>query len=680
MQSLFTESEISRLLGIIDRNIIVLVAKVLGKESLTSLDKLILRQHNIDFNKIASNLPPYWKAYLFGRLTGQLTVPQAAQIDYNNFNKYLIQKQYTPPTSREIAEYRAASRRTYEYIKGMGERQKKALNTFISEGELEYLVETKRQETVKVVKERMDDGILRRQSVQKITSNIGHQLKSWNQDWGRIVETECQNIYTLGTAQNIMDVHGVDARVYFDVFPGACFPTEDTEFLTDEGFKYLKDIRGDERILTYNLEKNKAEYSSIISKIQYEYSGEMHHYKNRRMDLLSTPNHNHLIGRRLKGSKKDIYQNELIPSQDLRGLICRDIMYLGVENWEGNKDKYIQLCGKKIETAAFSEFMGWWLSEGSVSFRRKRKDGSSNMSQISISQTKEINFNEINSCFSRMFPDRNVLYNGGSFVCNLDKSYDELVRWFLKFGYSIEKYIPKEIKVLDKKYLMLFLNAYLKGDGTVGKNYTGKNGKKIGGVKVIFTSSKKMADDLCEVVLKCGYSPSLRERNEIGKVSFKKDGSKIITKHLRYIIGISKKTTIKNINKYFNKIQWSGEVGCLEVEKNNTLFIRRNGKMIWSGNCRHCISLYLTGGIGSRPRIFTVAELLANGTNIGRKSKDWKPVLGTVHPFCRCDLRFIPPGYEWDEDSKKFAPKPPENRVQRKSKVKITVGDLNFEV
>lgn len=65
------------------------------------------------------------------------------------------------------------------------------------------------------------------------------------------------------------------------------------------------------------------------------------------MDLLSTPNHNHLIGRRLKGSKKDIYQNELIPSQDLRGLICRDIMYLGVENWEGNKDKYIQLCGKK---------------------------------------------------------------------------------------------------------------------------------------------------------------------------------------------------------------------------------------------------------------------------------------------------------------------------------------------
>lgn len=317
MQSLFTESEISRLLGIIDRNIIVLTAKVLGKESLTSLDKLILRQHNIDFNKIASNLPPYWKAYLFGRLTGQLTVPQAAQIDYNNFNKYIIQKQYTPPTSREISEYRAASRRTYEYIKGMWERQKKALNTFISEGELEYLVETKRQETIKVVKERMDDGILRRQSVQKITSNIGHQLKSWNQDWGRIVETECQNIYTLGIAQNIMDVHGVDARVYFDVFPGAC---------------------------------------------------------------------------------------------------------------------------------------------------------------------------------------------------------------------------------------------------------------------------------------------------------------------------------------------------------------------------RHCISLYLTGGIGSRPRIFTVAELLANGTNIGRKSKDWKPVLGTVHPFCRCDLRFIPPGYEWDEDSKKFAPKSSENRVQRKSKVKITVGDLNFEV
>lgn len=50
--------------------------------------------------------------------------------------------------------------------------------------------------------------------------------------------------------------------------------------------------------------------------------------------------------------------------------------------------------------------------------------------------------------------------------------------------------------------------------------------------------------------------------------------------------------------------------------------------------CPDCIRLHLTGGPGSNPRLFKLSELEANGTNVGKKRKDWQAVVGTVHPWC----------------------------------------------
>jgi len=50
--------------------------------------------------------------------------------------------------------------------------------------------------------------------------------------------------------------------------------------------------------------------------------------------------------------------------------------------------------------------------------------------------------------------------------------------------------------------------------------------------------------------------------------------------------------------------------------------------------CEHCVALHLTAGRGSVPKIFTLAELTANGTNVGRKARDWRAVVGPVHPWC----------------------------------------------
>lgn len=104
-------------------------------------------------------------------------------------------------------------------------------------------------------------------------------------------------------------------------------------------------------------------------------------------------------------------------------------------------------------------------------------------------------------------------------------------------------------------------------------------------------------------------------------------------------------------------------------------------KEVFPGACKHCLRLYTTNGSGSKPRLFKLVDLIANGDNIGLKTQYWKPVLGYVHPFCRCQLRYLPKGYVWDEERQIFAPpKDYKPKIERRSKVKIYVGDKTFEV
>lgn len=204
------------------------------------------------------------------------------------------------------------------------------------------------------------------------------------------------------------------------------------------------------------------------------------------------------------------------------------------------------------------------------------------------------------------------------------------------------------------------------------------------GNRHIVTSSKQMADDLSEIILKCGYRPSLKIIDKRGITTFSRKRNKsFTTRHLIYKVGILISKHFNSIHKHFNVIDnWKGEVGCLQLKKNSTLYIRRNGQSIWSGNCRFCINLYLTSGIGSEPKLFKVSELMANGTNIGRKTKDWKPtLLLPVHPNCRCLARRYMKGDIWDKETRMF--KQPENyerKVVPKARVKIQVGDKVFNV
>jgi len=104
-------------------------------------------------------------------------------------------------------------------------------------------------------------------------------------------------------------------------------------------------------------------------------------------------------------------------------------------------------------------------------------------------------------------------------------------------------------------------------------------------------------------------------------------------------------------------------------------------KEVFRGACKYCIKLYLSKGIGSEPLIFSFSELLANGTNIGRKAENWLATIGPIHPFCRCELRKKTKGDIWNKDKEMFVlPEMKKRAEEIKGKIVITVGDKKFEV
>lgn len=75
---------------------------------------------------------------------------------------------------------------------------------------------------------------------------------------------------------------------------------------------------------------------------------------------------------------------------------------------------------------------------------------------------------------------------------------------------------------------------------------------------------------------------------------------------------------------------------------------------VYAGACISCVRLYLSNGVGSKPKIFSVKQLKKNGSNIGRKVKEWLPTISPTHVFCRCTINILKPGYDWNNEKKRF--------------------------
>lgn len=73
--------------------------------------------------------------------------------------------------------------------------------------------------------------------------------------------------------------------------------------------------------------------------------------------------------------------------------------------------------------------------------------------------------------------------------------------------------------------------------------------------------------------------------------------------------------------------------------------------------CSKCKQLYLESD-GVTPKVFTMSQLLSNGSNNGKKQADWLPCVPPLHPNCTCVLNVMPDDTKFDENGNLvFSPK-----------------------
>jgi hypothetical protein len=626
---IFNNEQIQEILSLVDFRFADLVWKIFGPSHLTSQDKENLKKHGIDPGSLVKKIPPYWANWMFGLLSGKLSDYQTKQISYKDLLDYLARRQYETPSKREIEEYEMACNRTYGYLKGLGDKMKKDISSYISDSELRMRMEQER-----TIKEGVKRGIVERDTTKLIAAKISNQLNDWSRDWNRIVETEYQGVFNMGRVQSYMrEGDGSNTLIYFDVYPAACrhcirlyltagigsepklFTAEEligngtnigrrvadwkptiitavhpfcyddkVEVLTNKGWKFFKDLDKTELFLSINPETGEGEYVPAVAWINQYYEGDMVYRKSKCFDLANTPNHVH-VGR--KHGQKHI---SLVNESDIKD----NFSFLShIPSWKGIDTPFIVIDNKKYDTNLFCEFLGYYLSEGSFT-EWGDKNRTIPRRRVNISQKKSEAKEKIIKCCRALF--KNVIVTKERIEFNLNKENDkDLIHIIRSFGHAHEKYVPDFIKELSPKYIKIFLDAFLLGDGTVhrGVLYDGYQCKPQ---RIYSTSSVKLKDDLGELLLKVGKCPSFKNR---GKSIYhcKKQKKDYLTRYDQWNVAeLNSKYRYGKVMKKEIK-PYKGFIYDVELEKNHTLVVRRNDNVCVSGNCRCLARRYMKGDV-----------------------------------------------------------------------------------
>jgi len=284
---------------------------------------------------------------------------------------------------------------------------------------------------------------------------------------------------------------------------------EETEVLTEEGWKRISEVKLSDKICTLNFKTEEIEYQKTQGIYVYDYRGKMYRLRTKRVDLLVTPNH------KLLYRPADFRNRKPFRLKKAEFLFNKSKIFKKDGKWIGKEEKYFILPAvkirhgsrfysgyrrkkeKKIPLKDWLKFFGFWLAEGWVTQDNKRGSYAvclANNNQDLLEEMQKL----LKGFGYQVYRRKNVIRV---------RDY-QLFCYLKQFGKCSDKFIPKEIKSLSKKYLEILLRYYLKGDGHI-------HGRTQKGLSAT-TSSIHLRDDLQEIALKIGISAYYKMHSKKG--------------------------------------------------------------------------------------------------------------------------------------------------------------------
>lgn len=362
-----------------------------------------------------------------------------------------------------------------------------------------------------------------------------------------------------------------------------CYDRE-TKVYTSNGWKYFKDLSDDDLLLSMNPKGNELEFIKPIRLIKYKNADKkLYHIHNRWFDVCVTEDHDCFIHQRRDGGSKGRY---LEPQFRKPSELTSESKFIRCIDVDRENPKVVNINGLEFEPKDFAFFMAWFISEGSVLHNPEtaKQHGYPVKITQEIGENRKVLERELQRIFGYL-----------GFRVAIGKSYFEvyskqLYDYLLPLGYSNEKYIPSEVFTLNKECLNIFLDNYVLGDGheRVSDNELVQNSSE----RALFTSSPRLRDDLSYLVLLCGYYPSISLHTPKGKVSAHKNGT-YVQNNTVFKIAVNKSKHTNYSGCTVDLIEYNDYVYCAELPKWHTLWVMRNGKTSWNGNCR-CVPYFIT--------------------------------------------------------------------------------------
>jgi thymidylate synthase (FAD) len=321
---------------------------------------------------------------------------------------------------------------------------------------------------------------------------------------------------------------------------------DQTEVLTEFGWVPWPQVSGDERFLTLSPD-GRLEYQRALRRVRRRHAGPMLHVRTDHVDLLVTPDHRMYAARRRQPRRT---RWELVRATDLLRASHRMAMSEGV--WEPDS-------GLSFAPAWFS-LLGFFIGGGHSS-------GSAPSFRLRTARAVEALHQWTGACGFGLAHDGADRYH---------LLADEDFRLFAKRCHTQPgpaKIIPPDVLGADRPSLEALFEGLMASDGS-----TAASGKQV-----YTTTSRVLAGQVQELALKIGRAATIHTRVDHDSSHLGSRPVHTVTifqsRGLRPKIGWTPQRRADEVQV----VHYEGEVHCVTVP-NGTLYVRRNGKPIWSGN------------------------------------------------------------------------------------------------
>jgi thymidylate synthase ThyX len=377
-----------------------------------------------------------------------------------------------------------------------------------------------------------------------------------------------------------------------------CYDDE-TEVLTAEGWKPWPKVDGTEVFGTLNPVSHDLEYQKATEVFHADYAGPMYRVQSEQVDLLVTPNHRMWI-RRFDTQRAKRGEQEFAV-ETAADILHKRVEYQKHARWIGcspdnvtipsTQRTYQRLDRDKPATRSypgvsfpiepFAKFLGYYLAEGST-----------NRHVITLSQNRGQILDKMADTIRALGLPAYLPVTGNGCV----RTQCLPLRDFLAgLGHSHDKRVPAMVGEWTPSLIRIFLEAMIEGDGTTHRTFNHR---------VIYTSSREMADDLQVLAIKAGWSANVRIDDRTGLQRTMPNGQRfrnlwpcyvvsLISRRLTPLVNHARRSAVRS--RYWNEEgyndgieHYEGRIHCVRVP-NGLLFVRRNGKPVVSGNTHELV-------------------------------------------------------------------------------------------